>query len=355
MIGSSTINSSIVSSRHGLEYTAYSNAGEIKQISGHWDRLLEVSTCYRAFASSEWYFASFRVDRYRHCIPFVIAASRGPDLVGILPLAINSTDRSATIPLYWSYYCDAVIRDDDLDAVVGMLSYALSFRDICERIVLSLVADDSNLVRAIPLIAAQPALECRYNPTEDYQYVALPESFDDYLRSRSRNFRKNLIRFRRRAEDSGLIVKELGKDEYDPARLAELFLSMVTARHGNEFAPISDSVGQLVHEVFPPLFAKGALRLFVILKQDEIIALDLCMARTRALGTWNGGFLAQAREWSPGTLLIAYCIERAIESGLSEYDFFRGDEDYKTRWANLSRAVGKMEFALRRWDISGPK
>ena len=39
-------------------------------------------------------------------------------------------------------------------------------------------------------------------------------------------------------------------------------------------------------------------------------------------------------ELSPGSLCVAQAVRLAIEEGLEVFDFLRGDEPYKHRWAN---------------------
>ncbi|MGH9763331.1 MAG: GNAT family N-acetyltransferase, partial [Blastocatellia bacterium] len=61
--------------------------------------------------------------------------------------------------------------------------------------------------------------------------------------------------------------------------------------------------------------------------------------------TWNGGFLEEAAFFSPGTVLTAFGIRAAIETGCKDYDFLRGNEEYKTRWATGSHVVGEITLS----------
>lgn len=47
---------------------------------------------------------------------------------------------------------------------------------------------------------------------------------------------------------------------------------------------------------------------------------------------YQAGFDPASAAISPGTLLVAHTIKRAIGEGLSRFDFCRGDEPYKRRW-----------------------
>jgi len=47
---------------------------------------------------------------------------------------------------------------------------------------------------------------------------------------------------------------------------------------------------------------------------------------------YNAGVDPEARELSPGVVLVARSIQMALEAGRSRFDFLRGDESYKYGW-----------------------
>ena len=47
---------------------------------------------------------------------------------------------------------------------------------------------------------------------------------------------------------------------------------------------------------------------------------------------YQSGFDPAYSKLSPGTVMIAHAIRRAIEGGYTTFDFLRGDEAYKRRW-----------------------
>ena len=329
-----------------LTYKVYSDLTAVEAISAEWDRLLRVSPCNRAFGSAEWYMASCRTDKYESFAPHTVVAMRGAEIVAILPLVINSTEGVATIPNYCSDYCDIVARGDNPSMVAGLLTHALLSHESCRVMVLSMLREDSNCARAIPFIST-PTIDCRYRETEAYHYIKLPGSFDDYQASKSKNFRKSLKRVQLGIENSDLRLQELRPDELDPTELPELCISMISARQGEEFILRAERIRPFLNEVLPRLFAKGSVRAFALGKGEQIIALDICMTGAKSLCTWNGGFLAEAESWSPGTLLFAFGIRQAIDMDLEEYDFLRGDESYKRRWANGAHTVGELELVAR--------
>jgi CelD/BcsL family acetyltransferase involved in cellulose biosynthesis len=55
------------------------------------------------------------------------------------------------------------------------------------------------------------------------------------------------------------------------------------------------------------------------------------------------GFDPEWQQFSPGLVLMGRAMARAIDRGRSEFDFLRGDEPYKARWANRLRRTTTVE------------
>lgn len=335
-----------LSSASALTYKVYSDLVEIDRISPEWERLLCLSPSFRAFGSAEWYRASCRSDT--SLLPYLVVAFHGAEILGVLPLVLDQNAGLATFPSRLGDYWDMVIRGDNPDLAAGLLNHALAFSSSCKKILLSRVRPDSNCVKAIPVIASNPDIDCRYQKTDTYYYIDLPETFEDYLSSRSRSLRKRIRQARRDFDESQLVIRELLPSNYDPIQLPELFLSLVSARHKERCSLVRHAwVPLFMREVLPTIFSKGYMRLFAIFSGDRIIALHLYAVSTDAIGGWNGGFLDEAEHCSPGTLLVAHTIKQAIEMRLKEFDFMRGDEAYKSKWANNHRMVGEIELIAK--------
>jgi CelD/BcsL family acetyltransferase involved in cellulose biosynthesis len=50
-----------------------------------------------------------------------------------------------------------------------------------------------------------------------------------------------------------------------------------------------------------------------------------------------GGFEPDMMRWSVGTCLFARVFQQAIEEGATEFDFLRGEEEYKYRFGAVNR------------------
>jgi CelD/BcsL family acetyltransferase involved in cellulose biosynthesis len=326
-----------------LELQVLSSLREIAAISRQWDELLAIAPGNRAFGSREWYAAS--CDKQSSWNPFVVTASRGGTILCILPLVIDHEDETAKFPHHAADYNDVLARTADPNLIAGLLSYALATGQSCRRMVLSKLRPDSRCAQAFPLLCAGSKFPCRWREIDAYRYASLGESFDAYLNSRSKAFRKSIRRTLRHLESDGLVMRELYPGTFAPSAIPELLIALAVARHGDRCSFTRTAhVQAFLRNVLPCLFRKRHLRAFALFEGERILALDLCMVSAGGLATWNGGFLPEAERYSPGSALFAFEVQQAIASGLGEFDFTRGEEAYKRSWTNNSYAVGELEL-----------
>ncbi len=328
-----------------LDYEVLDDLREIEALSEEWDALLDQSPCNRAFSSSVWYVTACRVTP--SLSPHLITARRGASLVGVLPLAFDGGTKEALFPSKMSNYNDVVARHDDAEAAAGLLRHAFNGPKPYEKINLWWIRKSSNAARAARLLAAAGECEEPFRVERDYAYLSLPPSYDEFLKGRSRVFRKGLLRAQRKARADGLRVRELMPDDFPAGRLPETFLRLHLSRFGERSCFRQPGNLAFARLALPLLFARRQMRVFALLRGEEIVGIDLSMVGATSLCTWNGGFLPGVEAWSPGKLLIDEGIRRACELRLREYDLLRGAYDWKMAWADCIREVGRLEFTAR--------
>jgi CelD/BcsL family acetyltransferase involved in cellulose biosynthesis len=57
---------------------------------------------------------------------------------------------------------------------------------------------------------------------------------------------------------------------------------------------------------------------------------------------YNAGVEPDARELSPGVVMVACYMQRAIEFGRRRVDFLRGDEPYKYEWGAVDEPIERL-------------
>ena len=57
---------------------------------------------------------------------------------------------------------------------------------------------------------------------------------------------------------------------------------------------------------------------------------------------YNAGIDPDARDLSPGVLMVYAYVRRALERGLRRMDFLRGDEPYKYEWGAVDEPIQRV-------------
>ena len=65
---------------------------------------------------------------------------------------------------------------------------------------------------------------------------------------------------------------------------------------------------------------------------------------------YHTGFTLEHRKLSPGFVLLGHIMQDAFERDINEFDFLRGDEEYKYRWTESKRNL--YQFGICNHPIS---
>jgi CelD/BcsL family acetyltransferase involved in cellulose biosynthesis len=177
--------------------------------------------------------------------------------------------------------------------------------------------------------------------------VHLAGGVDAWRRQLSAGLRRNLRRYGERlvADSGARFVTVEGENDLSPALNA--LMRLHSSRWHERYAPgvfANPRVRRFHFAVAPILLRRGMLRLHVIAVGCDIIAAQYVLIRGRRAYSYVGGFDPSWGRYSPGALLMAYAIERAIEDGCETFDLLRGREAYKYEWG----AVDERSLTFRR-------
>jgi CelD/BcsL family acetyltransferase involved in cellulose biosynthesis len=171
-------------------------------------------------------------------------------------------------------------------------------------------------------------LEYQLNDEEVSPYIPLPADWEGYLATLDKKDRHELRRKRRRLETAGgWTVREA-----TPATLAadlEVFFDL----HAKSSKAKADFLTAEKEDFFRHICADmqraGWLSLRTLVFQERPAAAALAFVYDRKLLAYNSGYEPEFAGLSVGLVMMSELIRSAIEDGLSEVDFLRGNEKYK--------------------------
>jgi len=166
---------------------------------------------------------------------------------------------------------------------------------------------------------------------------------ESFLSTLGKKERHEIRRKVRRAEAIGEVRLT---DSEDPLRDLDLFIELHQKRWGERglFPPTrgGEQSRVLIRRLLELFGADGPFRLTFLTVGERTIASGLHFETDTDLLYYNAGVDPDARDLSPGVLMIHAYVRRALERGIGRMDFLRGDEPYKYEWGAVDEPIQRI-------------
>jgi CelD/BcsL family acetyltransferase involved in cellulose biosynthesis len=175
--------------------------------------------------------------------------------------------------------------------------------------------------------------------------LTLPDvpDFEAYLATLSKKDRHEIRRKVRRAESKGEVRLD---DSPDPLRDLDAFVELHQKRWGADglFRPTPGGAAsrRFFDRLFELMGRDGTARLTFLTVGGRRIAAGVHLETPDSYLYFNAGVDPDARELSPGVLMVARYVERALAAGKRRLDFLRGDESYKYEWGAVDEPIQRL-------------
>ena len=182
-------------------------------------------------------------------------------------------------------------------------------------------------------------------PEEVCPVATLPAGgdLDAYFATLGKKERHEIRRKVRRAEAAGELALTASPDP-----LADLptFIDLHQKRWGADGLFPDTEGGEQSRVFFRRLFelfpADGPLRLAFLTVDGRRIAACVSFETADSVLYYNAGVDPDARELSPGVVMIERLVRRALEHGATRLDFLRGNEPYKYEWGAVDEPIQRL-------------
>jgi CelD/BcsL family acetyltransferase involved in cellulose biosynthesis len=330
---------------------------EFQDLSLEWNQLLECcSASHVPFLRHEYLDAWWKTmgggEWQEGKLNIIIARDESEGLVGIAPLFRTSNlDGESALMLLGSIeisdYLDLIINPAEIDTFLPELLKFLSLEPEEYWAVIDLynIPEDSPTLPALKTASEEQGWAFQQEQLQPCPYIPLPGDWDEYLANIKKKQRHEIRRKIRRAENHPENVRwYIVKDRNQLDQEINDFMDLMSQDKEKEDFLTQKMRNQLRETVFAA-FDAGWLQLSFLEVNGQKAGGYLNFDFADHIWVYNSGFNFDYRELSPGWVLLGYLLKWANENQRLEFDFMRGDEDYKYRFGGINRFVERVKIS----------
>lgn len=211
------------------------------------------------------------------------------------------------------------------------------------------VCDWQDLSFGTPLgnLSCSPRLNIEAASDTECSFLPLTGSFDEYWRSRSSDLRRNVRRYRAKAEAAGFVEFAVANTATD-----ELVSALVRLhgerwrRHGQPGMIRSNHSAEFINDVAKRFSQEGSLRIFSLRFDGVISALIIGFLHQNQFFSYMSAFDPEHESFGFGRTLLFQTIQHLWSARVCRFDFLRGDEAYKQSWG--AQKIPKVRITVTR-------
>jgi CelD/BcsL family acetyltransferase involved in cellulose biosynthesis len=279
----------------------------------------------------------------------LVTAQEDDRLAGIAPLfRTKNRDGLPALMLLGSIeisdYLDVIVRPVDVSRFMSGLLDELATLPPADWSVLDWynLPDHSPTLPALKMEASKHGWGYTEEIYKSTPSIPLPGNWESYLSGIDKKQRHEIRRKIRRAEESGRAVRWYIVD--DESRLdsaVEGFFALM-AGDPEKAAFLSEAMRAQMCATAHSAFRAGYLQLAFMEVDGEKAAGYFNFDYGNKIWVYNSGLDRRFMELSPGWVLLGYLLQWANDHQRAEFDFMRGDEDYKYKFGGQNRHVMRV-------------
>lgn len=276
----------------------------------------------------------------------VVTARQDGRLAGIAPLFYTPDHQGQPALLLLgsieiSDYLDLIVCPADLDAFAAGLLAFLQTAPLPAWQLLELynLLDSSPTLAALQKAASAAGLTYTQASLQHSPYIPLPGDWDAYLATIDKKQRHEIRRKMRRLEEAEVPTRwYVTSNPAELSRDLDDFMALMEQDDGKA-AFLTPTMRAALRDIATCSFEAGCLQLAFLEVNGKKAAGYLSFDYLNRLWIYNSGFDRSSMEYSPGSVLLSYLLQWATQNQRSEFDFMRGDEEYKYRFGAVDRLV----------------
>lgn len=340
-----------------LEIEEVTEQSRWESLKDDWNRALRESESDSVFLTHEW--LSTWWDHFGAGKELLVLVARDQGKIrGLAPL-MRSTRRYAGMPVRKVEFIgekqanmlDFILGDGEASRAVAqaMISHILASSRKCIIDLRNVPALSAVRKAASEAGAEDPSLLLREELCDTFR-ISLEGGWDDYLKTRKSHLRRNIRRVDRLLSEVGDIKADTFTRPADVQRVFKDVIGVDERNPGSEkglSVAISSSDRVFYQDLVSRLGTGSGSHLSLLKVDGEHVAYEFSLVFKGVVFGIIKAYDMSFRRVSPGIGLSTRVLQNLFANGAREMDLYRGDHEYKHRWATETRQLVRLMMFRR--------
>jgi CelD/BcsL family acetyltransferase involved in cellulose biosynthesis len=330
---------------HGTIQSSWiATAAEFDKLGADWDDLFQRANSENIFLSFGWMSTWWKHFGKGQLAVIAVRDAAGR-LAAVAPFYI-SRGSAGLGPRRLGFLADQHVGSDYLSVLAGTANAAEAVEEIARNLfahrrlwdyIELRDAKDSPLMAALTAEMLSRGMRIIETSRRVCRYIPLPPTFEKYLAgigsgTRS-NYRRRWRALQHEHQAECVAVSSPNELERHFPELIALHRKRFEQR-AEESAFLAPGVPEFHLEAMRVLAAQGFVRLFLLKAGGEAVAALYGFSVGQTFQFYQCGMHPGWVRYGLGQVLIGNALEQTIAAGRATFDFLRGDESYKSDWAD---------------------
>jgi CelD/BcsL family acetyltransferase involved in cellulose biosynthesis len=276
----------------------------------------------------------------------IVTATEHDELRGVAPLFLTENNESEPALVLLggievSDYLDVIVRQRDLSGFIsGLLDFLAGSGQMSWRLLewYNLLEDSPTLI-----VLKNEAMKRGWSFTQERfrpaLYIPLPGDFETYLGSLDKKQRHEIRRKMRRAVESNLNIRWYIVEEASTLDFEIDDFLRIMAQEPKKERFLTPLMRSQMRAAIRAAFRAGWLQMAFLEIDGEKACGYLNFDYDNRIWVYNSGIDGRFIDLSPGWVLLGHLLQWANDHQYTEFDFMRGDENYKYKFGAVARFV----------------
>jgi len=318
----------------------------ITEYRDDWNQLFD-SGDYEASTSYEWCKVLLETHLIKNDEMVLVLIKDDGKIIGIIPVILSIKRKYGQsirylfpVSEYYNTHSDILIKQLSDEPIKVFFNAIFSLRSKWDVIIIQRLIEWNPLVESIRNYCNYNSIKYFVRKEQPSYFITLPGHLEEYLRKRSRNFRRSLIKNQRKLYSLGeiRIEKVVKPEEMEQAfdKILRIEESSWKGSHGTSIKSVWKQY-DFYRRLCRAVSQKGWIHLQFLLMNNDPVAYNMGLIIKKRYFYLKTSFDERYREYSPSMILRVNLIEELIKRNINEIDFTAEPYEWQKRWSEEYR------------------